>query len=211
MAKWMWIIAGPNGAGKSSFAGQFLRDLGHRRLRKLNADERTLELRRQFPDAAQNDLNLQAAIDTDKEVERSIEAGRSFVVETVLSSPKYRDDVLAAKAKGFKVGLIYVSVHPPELSPQRVSERVAKGGHDVDVETAIKRHRRSHDELRWFAPQADLFMAFDNSSADAAPVLVASRAGGEPLKYLVPGVNPALDRALAGMAAKTPHPDLKPG
>jgi predicted ABC-type ATPase len=49
MAQWMWIIAGPNGAGKSSFAGRFLRDLGHRHLIKLNADERTLELRPKIP------------------------------------------------------------------------------------------------------------------------------------------------------------------
>lgn len=96
MAKWMWVIASPNSAGKSSFAGQFRRDFGHRRLQKLNADDRTLELRQQFADAAQNTLNLQAAIDIDKEVERSIKAGRSFVVETVLSSPKFRDDVLSA-------------------------------------------------------------------------------------------------------------------
>src|ERR1700722_11195742 len=102
MAEWMWLIAGPNGAGKSSFAGRFLRDLGHRHLVKLNADERTLELRRKFPDCPQHDLNLRAAIAVDRDVEACIEAGQSFVVETVLSSQKYRDDVLAAKAKGFR-------------------------------------------------------------------------------------------------------------
>jgi predicted XRE-type DNA-binding protein len=113
----MWIIGGPNGAGKSSFAGRFLDDLGHRQLIKLNADERTLALRAAFPDVPLNDLNLRAAIDIDKQVEDCIKAGQSFVVETVLSSPKYRDDVLAAKATGFKFGLIYVSLYPPELSP----------------------------------------------------------------------------------------------
>lgn len=117
MARWMWIIAGPNGAGKSTFAGKFLDDLSHRRLIRLNADERTRELRAKSPDAAQNELNLRAAIEIDKEVEDLIKAGRSFSVETVLSSPKYRDDVLTAKASGFKSGLIYVSLYPPELSP----------------------------------------------------------------------------------------------
>jgi predicted ABC-type ATPase len=111
----MWIIAGPNGAGKSSFAVRFLDDLGHRKLTKLNADNRTLELRKMFPEATQNDLNLRAAIETDKEVEDLIKAKRSFVVETVLSSQKYRDDVLAAEESGFKFGLIYISLYPPEL------------------------------------------------------------------------------------------------
>ena len=65
----MWIIAGPNGAGKSSFAGRFLEDLGHRGLIKLNADDRTLALRAKSPDAPPDALNLQAAIEIDKEVE----------------------------------------------------------------------------------------------------------------------------------------------
>lgn len=211
MAKWMWIIAGPNGAGKSTFAGQFLIDLGHHNLIKLNADERTLELRKQFPTVAQNDLNLRAAIAIDKAVEDCIKADHSFVVETVLSSPKYRDDVQAAKARGFKIGLIYVSLYPPELSPQRVSERVAKGGHDVEAARAIERHRRSHDELRWFAPQADLLMVFDNSDRNASPILVASRANGEPLRYHARGVNPAVDQSLLDMTAKLPNPKPGPG
>ena len=128
MAKWMWIVAGPNGAGKSTFANEFLKTLGHNDLEKLNADERTARLRAAFPDAEQDDLNLLAAIEIDREVEACIAAGQSFVVETVLSSPKYRDDVLAAKAAGFTFGLIYISLFPPELSPLRVGERVAKRG-----------------------------------------------------------------------------------
>jgi predicted ABC-type ATPase len=197
----MWIIAGPNGAGKSTFASRFLHDLGHRHLVKLNADERTLELRKMAPDASQRELNLQAAAAIDGDVEACIEAGQSFVVETVLSSPKYRDDVVVAKAKGFAVGLIYVSLHPAELSPLRVSERTAKGGHDVDPAAAIARHARSHEELRWFAPRADLLMAFDNSAPSGRPVLVASRSGGQPLKHHVPGINPAVDRALRDLAS----------
>jgi predicted ABC-type ATPase len=208
----MWIIAGPNGAGKSSFAGKFLDRLGHRRLKKLNADERTLELRRQFPEAAQNDLNLRAAKEIDKEVEDHIKARHSFVVETVLSSQKYRDDVLAAKKSGFKFGLIYISLYPPELSPQRVAERTAKGGHDVEAAKAIERHRRSHDELRWFAPQADILMVFDNSASDGKPVLVASRANGKALEYLHRGLNPAVDAALnAAFPARVAMPRLDNG
>ncbi|ACD91480.1 conserved hypothetical protein [Chlorobium limicola DSM 245] len=199
MTKWMWIIAGPNGAGKSSFAENFLIDIGHHNLVKLNADERTIELRKHFPTEPQHDLNLKAAIAVDNDVEKCIEAGRSFVVETVLSTSKYRDDVIKAKAEGFKFGLIYISLYPPELSPLRVSERVAKGGHTVDDDKAIERHRKSHEQLRWFAPQADLFMAFDNSNCDGEPVLLASRKNGDPLKYIAHGVNQAVDLALAGM------------
>jgi predicted ABC-type ATPase len=195
--KWMWIVAGPNGAGKSSFAGDFLADLGHRNLVKLNADERTLQLRKRFPDAPQNELNLKAAIEIDNEVEDCIKAHVSFVVETVLSSAKYRDDVLDAKGSGFKFGLIYVSVHPPELSPQRVNVRVKKGGHAVDHDKAIERHRKSHEQFSWFAPHADILMVFDNSIKDGEPVLVASRTNGKALKHILRGRNLSVDAALS--------------
>ncbi|MBF0140158.1 MAG: hypothetical protein HQL74_07755 [Magnetococcales bacterium] len=141
-------------------------------------------------------FNLRAAIEIDKEVEYLIKVNRSFVVETVLSSRKYRDDILAAKHADFRIGLVYISLYPPELSPLRVSERTAKGGHDVETAKAIERHNRSHNELVWFAPQADILMVFDNSANDGSPILVASRVYGKALKYLHRGLNPAIDAAL---------------
>ncbi|MBF0261322.1 MAG: zeta toxin family protein [Magnetococcales bacterium] len=210
MAHWMWMIAGPNGAGKSSFAEQFLVDLGHRALVKLNADERTLALRHHFPQATQNELNLWAAQAIDREVADHIQARRSFMVETVLSSPKYRDDVLTAKAAGFKFGLIYISLHPPELSPLRVSERIAKGGHAVEAAKAMARYHRSHAELIWFAPQADLLMVFDNSAKDGGPILVTSRVNGRSRHDSHSGLNPALDAALAAAFSSPPPVPLTP-
>jgi predicted ABC-type ATPase len=207
MASWMWIIAGPNGAGKSTFAGPYLddlhaafpQDIGPDGLIRLNADERMLDLRRQFPDAAQAVLNRRAAEQIDAEVVRLIAEGRSFAVETVLSTPKYRDDVEAARAKGFHIGLIYVSIHPPELAPRRVSERVLLGGHDVDPATAVRRYHRSHEQLRWFAPRADFLMIFDNSDNQpgAVPVLLARRFPNRPLMHVQHGINPAVDQALS--------------
>lgn len=109
-------------------------------------------------------------------------------------------DNIACPRSSFRFGLIYISLDPPELSPLPVSERAAKGGHDVDPATAVARHHRSHDELRWFAPQADLLMVFDNSAPTGAPVLLASRSPGQPLRHHLAGINPAVDRA---MLAKT--------
>ncbi len=195
MAKWMWIIAGPNGAGKSTFTNILLAT-GGVALIKLNADEVTLELRKRDNTAPLRELNLRAAQEIDEAVAENIRAGRSFFVETVLSSDKYRDDVIAAKARGFKIGLIYVSLFPPELSPERVATRVAKGGHDVDRDTAIDRHRRSHEQLRWFAARADVLAVYDNSLNDATPRLIATKSDGERMKVHARGINPSVDRAL---------------
>ena len=195
----MWLIAGPNGAGKSSFVETFIAELDHIDLIKLNADERTVQLREQFPVVSQDELNLKAAKEIDQKVVACIENGQSFLVETVLSSDKYRDDVITAKEKGFKIGLIYLSLYPPELSPERIRVRVAKGGHNVDHDKAIKRHRKSHEQLSWFAAQADTLFVFDNSGDPNQPVLVALRGEGKSLKYLAHSVNPAIDNALKGM------------
>jgi hypothetical protein len=73
----------------------------------------------------------------------------------------------------------------------------------------VARHHRSHEELRWFAPHADLLMVFDNSAPAAAPILLASRGKGRPLAYHAEGVayhaagvNPVVGRARQDMAAK---------
>jgi predicted ABC-type ATPase len=131
----MWIIARPNGAGKSTFAGPYLDDLhaafpqetGPDGLIKLNADERMLGLRRQFPDAAQAVLNRRAAEQIDAEVVRLIAEGRSFAVETVLSTPKYRDDVEAARAKGIP-HRTHLCVHSPARTRAEARERARSFG-----------------------------------------------------------------------------------
>jgi len=190
----MWIIAGPNGAGKSTFANRFLLSLGHPNLIKLNADEVTARYRAADTTTPQDELNLRAARFIDAEVVRCIEAGRDFLVETVLSSDKYRDDLETALAAGFQFGLVYVSLYPPALSPARVSERARKGGHDVNHDTAVKRYHRSHQELIWFAPRADHLKIFDNSAADGTPVLITSRYETE--RHYVPGINPMVDAVM---------------
>lgn len=203
----MWLIAGPNGAGKSTFTEHLLQEPAFEGLIPLNADVRTAELRRSEPAATQADLNLRAAQQIDAEVTAHIAAGRSFLVETVLSSGKYRDDVLSAKAAGFKVGLIYISLHPPELSPLRVSERVLKGGHTVEPGRALARYTRSHAQLTWFAAQADIVLVYDNSAEDGSPKRIAAReASGAPVIIEMPGCNPAVDRVLAKLTA---HPARK--
>jgi predicted ABC-type ATPase len=211
MARWMWIVVGPNGAGKSSFAKPFLDGIAPPDMVRLNADERTIELRKQFPEAFEEKLNLDAAIAVDDDVDKRIAERKNFSVETVLSSEKYRRRVIDAKAAGMKVGLVYISLHPPELSPQRVSERAAKGGHNVDYAKAIDRYRRSHKQLQWYAQQSDQLIVFDNSD-EGKPVMLAIRQQGTPLKYLRHGVNPAVEDALAAAFPATINaPNPRPG
>jgi len=199
----MWIVAGPNGAGKSTFTAAYLQEnVLPAGIVKLNADEVTAGYREEDKETSQDELNLRAARAIDAEVTRCILQGQSFLVETVLSSGKYRESVSLARRRGFQFNLAYISLFPPELSPARVSERVIKGGHAVAWDKAIARYHRSHQELAWFAEQADIFMIFDNSADDGVPVLIASRngrleaAGVMAERYHQRGVNQTVDEVL---------------
>jgi predicted ABC-type ATPase len=196
--KWMWIIAGPNGAGKSSVATVILAKHRIPTLTKLNADEVNAELRKLYPHLPTDRLNLRAAQLIDSVVADCIEEGLNFTVETVLSTDKYRKAVTDAKAKGFKFGLIYVSLWPPDLSPDRIKIRVAKGGHAVERTKAIERYHRSHKQLTWFAAQADRMVVLDNSSGYNEPaVIIAVKHLRKPIAVLTPNHNPSVDAALA--------------
>lgn len=197
----MLIIAGPNGAGKSSITNEVV-DMFGSALVKLNADEQTLKLKETHPDKPLPEVNLLAAQHIDAEVDRHIEEGKSFYVETVLSSPKYRDDVLKAKERGFKFALAYVSLHPPELSPERVKIRAQKGGHDVERSKALARYERSHTQLEWFMEQADTCLVFDNSASNKAPVLLAAKMASQEITHRVKGVNLAVDRVVRNVQKK---------
>jgi predicted ABC-type ATPase len=214
MTKWLWIVAGPNGAGKSTHTAKLIVDLEASGfigadIIKLNADERTAELRKQFPDRPLRELNLQAAQETDAALVKHIaEDAPYIVVETVLSSTKYQDDVLEARERGYNVGLTYVSVHPPELILGRIINRVAKGGHNVDAQKALDRYRRSHENLVWFARHSDRLFILDNSAPrEIGPVLVATKEVGKRLiwKRKAWGINPALDHAIRALQRGDPY------
>jgi len=200
--KRMWVVGGPNAAGKTTLVEELFKVLGQTNLVRLNADVRTKELHPLYPIMLLPERNLMAAQQIDAEVMDCIKTDRSFLVETVLSSGKYRDDVILAKEQGFKIIFLYVSLFPEELSPARVQLRVLKKGHDVDPEKAIKRYRSSHKEAAWFAQQADAFIAFDNSALDRKPIMVAAKLIGEELVVRKTGVNPNLDKVVR--AAITP-------
>lgn len=197
----MWVIAGPNGAGKTTVASPYFTK-NHPEIPRLNADDRTVELRRQFPDRTQDEVDLLAVQQIDAEVNQNIDAGKTFYVETVLSTPKYRKPVLHAKGRGFKFGLLYVSIYPPELSPFRIGLRVRKGGHSVKTEAALARYERSHRQLRWFGKQADELVILDNSNEQGKPVLIAFKEAGKRLVHVNKNVNPSVDRAVCAIKKK---------
>jgi predicted ABC-type ATPase len=71
-----------------------------------------------------------------------------------------------AKARGFRVRMIYVVLTSAELQLERIRLRVSEGGHDVDPDKAVSRRHRSFEQLAWFSGQIERGYIFDNSTSD---------------------------------------------
>jgi predicted ABC-type ATPase len=155
------LVAGINGAGKTSFYYDHLasRTPG---AEFVNADE--IE-RERWPDAIGQHSHEAAELAAQRR-EALIEAGISFVTETVFSHRSKLELVGRAQQAGFTVVLHHIHVSTPELAIERVRTRVAAGGHDVEAATVIARHPRTLALLHDAVLRADRAYLFDNSRLD---------------------------------------------
>lgn len=149
----------------------------------FNPDDIARSLREQMPAATELDLVRSAQADSDGRVDQAILARRSFLVETVLSSDKFRARVTEALARGFRIGLVFVTLRAAALHVARIADRVIDGGHDVPEDRVLARRVRSHAAFGWFAARAHRGLLIDNTGgpdlAADGPILVAEKSDGQ--------------------------------
>jgi predicted ABC-type ATPase len=146
-------IAGPNGTGKTTFYRAHLEPAG---LPWVNADVLSRELGLDpYPAASVADA-LRRAL-----VARS----ESFIFETVFSDPVGGkiDFLEEAMAAGYTVALCFIGIDGPEVSIERVSMRVSKGGHDVPDEKLRSRFPRILANLERAIRRLPTVFVYDNS------------------------------------------------
>jgi predicted ABC-type ATPase len=164
-------VAGPNGAGKTTLVEQgIIQAITGHDLVTLNADVRTREL--QTAEPPMPDTNLRAAIEIDGRLAACIEQRVDVLVETVLSSDKYLDDVDRARSLGYQVGMIYIGLATAADSVRRVALRRARGGHDVPPDKVVSQWFRSIAMPGRMKDKLDRLFVFDNTRAEA-PRLIA--------------------------------------
>jgi predicted ABC-type ATPase len=164
------VVAGPNGSGKTTMVrSRELALLFTVPVVSVNADDFAKILAGDRSPTDQE--SLQAAQIADAMVDDLVADRQSFIVETVLSSDKYKSRILTARAAGFDIILVYVSVRDLELNIERVRNRVRLGGHPVPGHRIKARRNRSFQMFSWFARHADKVLVFDNSLA--APAIAA--------------------------------------
>ena len=173
---WTWLderplivaLAGSNGAGKTTFFHSHLADSG---LRFVNADDIAKQLELGAYEAATIADGIRRAMVAKQE---------SFIFETVFSDPV--GDKIAflqeAVGAGYHVALIFVQIADAQTSRQRVSMRVAQGGHDVPDEKLEARFERTKKNLQQAIERLPRVIVFDNSDLAKPYQLEAIYTGG---------------------------------
>ncbi|BBX43458.1 AAA family ATPase [Mycobacterium simiae] len=165
------LVVGPNGAGKSTFIAFTLAPLLPRSV-FVNADEIA---KRRWPDDPAGHAYDAARIAADTRA-KLIEAGVSFIAETVFSHPSKLDLIRSAHDASYVIAL-HVLLIPEGLAVERVRRRVGHGGHDVPEGKIRERHRRLWHLVAEAIEIADTATVYDNSRLDGPRIVEQLTAG----------------------------------
>jgi predicted ABC-type ATPase len=167
----IYLIAGANGVGKTTFAREFL-PKEVKCVRFMNADEVARGLSPFAPEAAA----IRAGRIVLTEIRSSIQAGESFGWESTLSGRGHVRILEAAKALAYQIELHYLAVTTPEVCVERVTRRVAEGGHHVPSRDVRRRFERSiRNLIEVYLGLADRWTIWDATTSEPAALLTWSR------------------------------------
>lgn len=158
-SKNLYIIAGCNGAGKTTASFTILVDsLDCKEF--VNADEIAKGLSPFQPEK----VAFEAGRIMLERINDLLERNDSFSFETTLSSRTYKDFICRAKAKNYKVTLLFFWLQSIELAKERVRTRVLEGGHNIQENVIERRYFRGIKNLfEIYLNLVDATLIFDNS------------------------------------------------
>ena len=150
------IFAGVNGAGKTTF---YQTDANVTSMPRVNVDEIVREIGT-WSNA--NDVQKAGRIAV-RRIREYLSEGISFNQETTLCGRSIINNIEKAKALGYRIEVFYVGLASPELAVERVSMRVAAGGHGIPEEDIIRRYSESMKNLLYILPICDTLAVYDNT------------------------------------------------
>ena len=166
------VIGGPNGAGKSTLA----RTLLPPDVEFINADEIAKSLKAGSEEGAGN-VDVAAGRLALQRMNQLASENRSFAVETTLSSRKLATRIHRLQADGYEFNLYDICVGSPELSVNRVADRVRMGGHNITEDVIRRRYARGiQNFFETYSKIANTWFMYDNNILGKAHI-VAERHG----------------------------------
>lgn len=154
------LIAGVNGVGKSTMYSSKEFPEGIQDSVRINTDE----IVREFGDWKDSVDQIKAAKIAIQMREDCFREGKTFHEESTLCGKSILRQIDRAKTLGYETYLYYIGVSSPEISKERIRNRVEKGGHFIPDEVVEKRYFESIRNLEEHLNKFDNIMLFDNSN-----------------------------------------------
>ncbi|MCZ8230053.1 zeta toxin family protein [Flavobacterium sp.] len=157
--KRLYIIAGCNGAGKTTASFTILPEiLGCKEF--VNADEIAKGLSPFQPEK----VAFESGRIMLHRINELLLHHESFAFETTLATRSYKGKILDAKAKGYRVTLLFFWLQTVDLAKERVKTRVLEGGHNIAPDVIERRYTLGIKNLfEIYLPIVDGALLFDNS------------------------------------------------
>ena len=157
--KQLYIIAGCNGAGKTTASFTILPEVLDCK-EFINADEIAKGLSPFQPES----VAMQAGRIMLARMDELLQKGETFAFETTLATKSYKQKIEWAQANGYEVTLLFFWLCNVAMAKERVSQRVAEGGHSIPSETIERRYHNGITNLfAIYIDMVDICYIFDNS------------------------------------------------
>ncbi len=170
------VIAGPNGSGKTSTTEKLLANEWTDDCIYINPDNIAQE---QFGGWNSQEAVLKAAQEATRLRYQCLKERKSFVFETVFSSPEKLDFLRKAREAGFFIRFFYVCTENPEINVLRIAQRFLNGGHEVPISKIFSRYYKSLTLAAQAIGFVDRAYIYDNSRNNELPQLLFRTVDGQ--------------------------------
>lgn len=163
----LYIIAGCNGAGKTTASFTILPEVLNC-YEFVNADSIAAGLSPLNPES----VSFEAGRIMLTRIRHLLNEGVDFAFETTLSTRSYVSLIKEAKAKKYRITLVYFWLNSVEFAIKRVALRVSGGGHNIPSEVIERRYYRGLKKfLTLYQGVCDKWLFVDNM--ESSPKLIA--------------------------------------
>ncbi|MGN0047550.1 MAG: zeta toxin family protein [Bacteroides sp.] len=161
--KCLYIIAGCNGAGKTTASYTVLPDIWQCN-EFVNADEIAKGLSPFNPES----VAIEAGRLMLARIQDLLQAGKTFAIETTLSTKSYRNLYEQAHRLGYQIKLIFFWLESPEIAIRRVAQRVSEGGHNIPTDVVVRRYTAGiHNLFHIYMAISDYWLIANNTLGES--------------------------------------------